>query len=206
MNTNPNAIRVLCYGDSNTWGKISSPEGKRYPADVRWTGVLQSKLGEGYEVIEEGLGGRTTVLDDSVRGVGKNGKTYLTPCLDSHSPIDIVILALGTNDLKERFNQTPEDIGRNIEELIKIIQGYTKKIILLSPPLVDETVAGVTDNYRGAEEKSELLAPVYQKVAEKNNLEFIDLSKITIPGKLDGYHLDPQSHKNIAEAVLKKII
>lgn len=92
MNTNPNAIRILCYGDSNTRG--SRPDsGERYRADVRWTGVLQNMLGVDFEVIEEGLGGRTTDVDDQKRE-GKNGKTYLVPALWSHNPLDFVILAL----------------------------------------------------------------------------------------------------------------
>ena len=97
MNTGPNAIKVLCYGDSNTWGRDPHGKGIRYPVNVRWTGLLQSKLGHDYDIIEEGLGGRTTVIDDPKRE-GRNGKTYLRPCLETHSPIDVITLMLGTND------------------------------------------------------------------------------------------------------------
>lgn len=96
---------ILCYGDSNTYGLMpDSPD--RYPRDVRWTGILQKKLGEDYYVIEEGLSGRTTLWDDPIEE-HKNGKKYLLPCLDSHKPVDLVILMLGTNDLKTRFSLTP---------------------------------------------------------------------------------------------------
>ena len=92
---------ILCYGDSNTYGLMpDSPD--RYPRDVRWTGILQKKLGEDYYVIEEGLSGRTTLWDDPIEE-HKNGKKYLLPCLDSQKPVDLVILMLGTNDLINSF-------------------------------------------------------------------------------------------------------
>ncbi len=108
--------KILCYGDSNTWGHIPVTGG-RYGDDVRWTGVLQAALGEGYRVIEEGLNGRTTVHDDPIEGVYKNGKHYLIPCLESHRPLDLVIMMLGTNDLKMRFSLPPSDIARGVEAL-----------------------------------------------------------------------------------------
>ena len=110
---------ILCYGDSNTYGLMpDSPD--RYPRDVRWTGILQKKLGEDYYVIEEGLSGRTTLWDDPIEE-HKNGKKYLLPCLDSHKPVDLVILMLGTNDLKTRFSLTPFDIGASVEILFLFI-------------------------------------------------------------------------------------
>ena len=97
-------ITVLCYGDSNTYGYI--PEtGMRYPRDIRYPGRLQLLLGEDYAVIEEGCNGRTTIHDDPIDG-WKNGLDYLKPCLNSHKPVDIVILMLGSNDLKETFHLT----------------------------------------------------------------------------------------------------
>ena len=93
---------ILCYGDSNTYGYNPS-NGFRYPENVRWTGRLQSALGEGYKIIEEGCNGRTTIFDDPLEG-WKNGLGYLRPCLNSHKPVDIVIMMLGSNDLKETFH------------------------------------------------------------------------------------------------------
>lgn len=212
MNTNATVYRILCFGDSNTWGKVSSSEGKRYPANIRWTGQLQVNLGGKYEIIEEGLNSRTTVLDDPLTGEGKNGKKYLIPCLETHNPIDMVILFLGSNDLKERFNLTPKKIALNIEELIKIIQkkaidreGESSKIILISPPFVDETVQSTQKNYKGAEEKSKKLAPFYQKVAEKYGCSFVNIAKYVTPHKIDGCHLSKESHDKIAEVLTKKV-
>src|SRR3989344_5384775 len=134
MNKNLQAIRILCYGDSNTWG-YGGANKNRYPANVRWTGLLQDKLDEKYELIEEGLCGRTTDLDDdSSTFVNKNGLSYLPACLDSQSPLDLVILWLGTNDLKSKFNRSAQDIAQAIDHLIETTQTVTKKIILISPP------------------------------------------------------------------------
>ncbi len=212
MNTNPDAIKILCYGDSNTWGQDPTKQGKRYPVTVRWPGLLQKKLGESYEVIEEGLIGRTTALDQDDRE-GKNGKTYLKPCLETHNPMDIVVLMLGTNDLKEQFHQSPQDIANNIGGLVQMIQefgwnsdGNSPKVILISPPYVDESVPGSQENYKGAEEKSKQLTKYYQQVAEKYNSDFIDIAQYIKPSKSDGYHLDPDAHRKMSEVVEAKIL
>ena len=100
---------ILCYGDSNTWG-YNPVNGLRYPEDVRWTGRLQKLLGPSYRVIEEGCNGRTTVYADPEEG-WKCGLTYLCPCLNSHKPIDVVILMLGSNDLKRIFHASAQEIA-----------------------------------------------------------------------------------------------
>jgi lysophospholipase L1-like esterase len=93
---------VICFGDSNTWG-ADPAGGPRYSMEQRWGSILRKELGSGYYIIEEGLCGRTTVWDDPIEGY-KSGKQYIIPCIDSHSPVDLVIILLGTNDLKKRFS------------------------------------------------------------------------------------------------------
>ncbi len=100
---------ILCYGNSNTWGAVLGT-GERYAPFIRWTGVLAQELGAMYRVIEEGPNGRTTLWDDPIEGY-KNGKEYLIPCLESHRPIDLVVMMLGTNDLKIRFSVPAYDIA-----------------------------------------------------------------------------------------------
>ncbi len=102
-------FEVLCYGDSNTWG-ADPAGGGRFSRDERWPGVLQKSLGDEYHIIEEGLGGRTTVWEDPIEG-HKNGKEYLIPCLATHAPLDLVIIMLGTNDLKKRFSVSAQDVA-----------------------------------------------------------------------------------------------
>ncbi|MCR5291299.1 MAG: acylhydrolase, partial [Eubacterium sp.] len=137
---------VLCFGDSNTYGYNPS-NGFRYPENVRWTGRLRKLLGSDYVVVEEGCNGRTTVFDDPVEG-WKNGRGYLKPCLNSHKPVDIVIMMLGSNDMKETFHASPEDIARGAETLVRDIidftgekQGFVPKIILVSPPHIGEGIS-----------------------------------------------------------------
>ena len=118
---------ILCYGDSNTWGCPPLEDWPittitRFGPDVRWGSVMRSILGEGYWAVEEGLNGRTTVWDDPVEGEHRNGKPYLLPCLLSHAPLDLVILMLGTNDLKSRYSLSAWDIASGVATLIDLIQ------------------------------------------------------------------------------------
>lgn len=209
MTINKNAKRILCYGDSNTWGYMPG-SGERFSPDMRWTGLLQKALGNNYEIIEEGLNARTTALDDP-KYEGKNGKNYLKPCLQTHYPLDLVILMLGTNDLKERFNRAPKQIAEGIEILISVMfdpdsnYNYRPEVILMSPPIINESVKGVSENFLGAEEKSKHLGTLYKNVAEKHKIGFIDLKKFVSPSKTDGCHLEPEAHQKIADLVFEKI-
>ena len=137
--------KILCYGDSNTYG-FDPVSGLRYPKSVRWTGRLQQELGDQYEVIEEGCNGRTTVFDDPYEP-WKNGKRYLPACLNSHKPVDIVVLMLGSNDLKMEFHASAQDIARGAEELVCMIkefmtekQGFYPDVILMAPPVLGNKI------------------------------------------------------------------
>ena len=110
------ASTILCYGDSNTWGFVPGSEGERFSWEERWPGVLQGELGADYRVIEEGLSGRTTVLDNPLEPY-RNGREYLLPCLQSHQPLDLVVIFLGTNDLGDRYSLPPLDIARGAAQL-----------------------------------------------------------------------------------------
>jgi len=201
---------VLCYGDSITWGKNPADE-KRMSADERWTGVLGNGLGNDYSVIEEGLPGRTTVWDDPVSGVYKNGLNYLIPCLDSHRPIDLCILMLGTNDLKKRFSLSATEIARGITVLVEVIkksetgpEGTAPKILLLAPPQIIKS-SKFSDEFRNSYNKSQKLPDYYAKIANDYSLEFIDTSKIIVASELDGVHPDVSEHLKFGNAVLKKV-
>ena len=130
---------VLCYGDSNTWGYNAASE-TRHPYEQRWTTLLAKDLGQEYLVIPEGLNGRTTVMPDPFEGEYKTGKGMLPGILESHHPVDLVVLMLGTNDLKHRWGHSGWDIARGIETLIQLIQtsGFgpndgAPKILVVSP-------------------------------------------------------------------------
>ena len=105
---------IVCYGDSNTWGAVPM-DGRilpqRFAPEERWAGVLRAKLGAGYTVVEEGMNGRTTCLDDPIEGGHKNGLKFLPVVLETHAPFDLLIIKLGTNDLKYRLSMTADDIA-----------------------------------------------------------------------------------------------
>lgn len=200
---------VLCYGDSNTWG-YEPGTARRFPKALRWPGVLQYELGHAVHVIEEGLNGRTTVLDDPTR-VAKNGMTYLRPCLDSHAPLDLIILMLGTNDLKHRFGLSAFDIAAGVSMLVSLIQqtpcgpeGTVPPLLLISPPLVGplSMLAGL---FEGAEPKSRELADHYQMVARQVRCSFLDAAKVVGTSPIDGVHLDVDAHKQLGLAVAAKL-
>jgi lysophospholipase L1-like esterase len=201
---------ILCYGDSNTWGADPAIEDNRLARDVRWPGVLRNALGDGYLVIEEGLNGRTTVWDDPIEGY-KNGKEYLIPCLNTHKPLDLVIVMLGTNDLKKRFSLSPYDIAAGAGVLIKMIQqsecGYNKsapKALLMCPPPVGK-LSKYADMFEDAVPRSKRLAEHYRRVAEELGCEFFDTSKVIVSSDLDGIHFEPGEHQKLGLAVAAEV-
>ena len=118
---------ILCFGDSNTWGCIgrwheTTVPSERYDDQTRWPCVMANRLGTGFHVIEEGLCGRTTIYPTPGE-LWKSGECYLLPCLETHRPLDLVIIMLGTNDLLVFHpEQTPETLGDGIARLIDIVQ------------------------------------------------------------------------------------
>lgn len=205
---------ILCYGDSNTWG-LDPKTQDRFSRSIRWTGRLQTVLGNNYYVIEEGLCGRTTVWDDPIEEF-RNGKDYLIPCLLSHKPIDLVVLMLGTNDLKMRFSIPVIDVALGIKKLIEIIQNSEvnpengpPKILLLSPPCINRMNKTGEEIFEGASEKSKMLSKYYYELSVDYGCVFFDISTIVSPSKDEGLHLDEKSHICIADklaTIIKEMI
>ncbi|HEX7556878.1 MAG TPA: SGNH/GDSL hydrolase family protein [Leptolinea sp.] len=200
---------ILCYGDSNTWGSIPGKH-ERFPRDIRWTGVLQKLLGEPYYVIEEGCNGRTTVWDDPVEG-DKNGKTYLMPCLWSHRPVDLVVLLLGTNDLKMRYSVPPSDIASSIEVLAKIIlhseagfNGSAPKLLIVAPPCLAK-LTEYSEMFTGGMEKSRKLGEYYERIAKELKVAFYDSNRVVVSSDLDGIHWEAGEHTKFAHALAEII-
>lgn len=203
---------ILCYGDSNTYG-LKSDLVSRYTKDERWTGILQKRLGEDYYIIEEGLGGRTTVWDDPIEEY-KNGKTYLIPCLDSHKPLDLIILMLGTNDLKCRFSVSPFDIASSVENLVKTILKSDAGIefsvpqILLVPPVPIKSVGRTNDIDQmipDMERRSKALIPYYKEIADKYNIYYMNPEGKVEINNIDGIHYSLKGHEQMALLMEEKI-
>ena len=196
---------ILCYGDSNTWGYDPQTR-SRFPHDVRWTGVLASSLGTGYRVVEEGLNGRTTRWDDPIEA-GRNGLTFLQPCLESHLPLDLVIVMLGTNDLKQRFGLSASDIAQSAASLAKAASRYAQtsagdpaQILLVAPPAVT-TLTEFDQMFAGAQERSRQFSHYYRLAATWNRLPFFDAGSVVVSSERDGIHFEAAEHRKLGEAL-----
>jgi lysophospholipase L1-like esterase len=185
---------VLLYGDSNTWGHIAGSGGQRFPREQRWPVVLQGLLGDEWEVIAEGLGGRTATVDrpDSE---GRNGLPYLLPCLHSHAPIDVVVIFLGTNDV----NFMPDDrVAWCVERLVKVARnsesgpGWTApRVVVVCPPPFD----------------GHLLGPSFAEMCAEIDCELIDLDGIATYPVVNGdvEHFDADGQAALAAAVARAL-
>ena len=200
---------ILCYGDSNTWG-WNPKTLARYGRDERWPGALSNQLGDGYLIIEEGQNGRTTVWDDPVEG-HKNGLTYLPPCLESHHPLDLVIIMLGSNDLKMRFSVSTYDIAQSVGVLVDVVQksafgpdGHPPQVLLMAPPPLAR-LSDFAEMFTGGAEKSLNLGTYYRQVATELGCHFLDAGQIIISSDADGVHLDPNEHEKLGKAVAAKV-
>lgn len=221
--------RVLCFGDSNTYGwigSLSSPT-RRYPPDIRWTGRLASLLGDSWTVIEEGLGGRT--LNDRatecsglpVPGAGLSAMEYMPSCLLSHLPLDAVVIMLGSNDMKSALGRSAQDIAQSMASLVDMIRFFPwesileyahPRILILSPPLIGErkmSLAG--ERYVDAPQKSRMLAGLYRSVAQTHDAAFLDAAS-ALGGEpwgeahgIDGMHLSSSDHAALASAVYEAL-
>jgi lysophospholipase L1-like esterase len=200
---------ILCYGDSNTWG-WNPARRDRFGRDERWPGVLRQSLGDGYLIIEEGLNGRTTVWDDPIEGY-KNGKDYLIPCLETHRPIDLVIIMLGSNDLKVRFSLSAYDIAEGAGVLVNIVQqsmagpdGNAPQVLLMAPPPLAQ-LSEFADMFEGALAKSKKFGAQYRRVADLYGCEFFDTSTVIVTSNIDGLHLELGEHRQLGQAVTQQV-
>lgn len=202
--------RIVCFGDSNTWG-YDAKDGERFPESVRWTKELQRKIGEEYEIIEEGLCGRTTVFEDPLQ-IGRRGIDYLIPCLQSHKRISGLIIMLGTNDCKERFSATAENIGKGMKRLVSealSLAVWKKKAYILvvsPPPIRKECESSSMKGEMGiCSEKSRGLRESFAICAKECECDFLDAGTVASMNEIDYMHLTQEGHKALGEAIFQKI-
>ena len=204
-------INILCFGDSNTFG--TNPSGGRWDLHERWPSVLQDELGMNYRVIEEGLGGRITVMEDALEG-DKCGKRHLPVLLRSHRPLDLVIIMLGTNDMKHRFNMLPVDIAKGAAQLGEIVKSYpygayypVPQVLLVSPVLIKPGISH--SPYTGFTEEavrvSHQLGEYYRQEAEAHHWLFLDASEVASASERDKLHMEKEDHRALAEALAAMI-
>ena len=212
--------RILCYGDSNTWGHDPENGARRVSDEYRWGQVLQQKLGTEYCVIEEGLCGRRTAGDGVLNlpeNRGWDGYEYFLPCIRSHVPLELVIIMIGTNDMQIPFDLQPEYTGEMLGKYIEAIEEVARlrdiavpSVLLISPIAIDPAI---TENETfneifGAQSlpKSAKLAGIIEAVAKKYNVHYLRAEDYAKASKADGLHMNAENHKLVGEAVYNKVV
>ena len=204
---------IVCFGDSNTHGYCADPmdcadHGDRFNESERWTRLLQQKLGDEYLVLEEGLSGRTTVFNDPLHEC-MSGLDYITPCLMSHEPVDLLIIMLGTNDTKDRFASSAACIAIGMARLVKKAMttecwgGKQPNILVVCPPAMGKEMPnGIFGDTMGmyCVEKSEQLAKYYKEQCELIGCHFADAGAMGAEfNTVDYMHLTKRGHATLAE-------
>lgn len=203
---------ILCFGDSNTWG-FRAADGGRFGADIRWTLQMEKRLGQGFRVVEEGMNARTTCIDDPLYP-GRNGLANIEVCLQSHKPIDVAILMLGSNDMKCYLRPNAVVSARGMALIVEKILGRgfgpeerDPEILIVSPvkilPSSAESFFGRFDAF--SVEESARLSPQLRALAEELGCHFFDAASVAAPDPLDGLHMDAASHAALAEALAEKV-
>lgn len=209
--------RILCFGDSLTWGWTPLADAgeatRRYGFDERWPGVMLDHLGPGYEVVEEGLNGRTTDADDPL-DPRLNGAAYLPACLASHLPLDLVVVLLGTNDLKAHLHRSTVDIATGISHLLKQIgaaggsgtsYGAPRAFVIAPPPLGELTDPWSQAHLAGGSERLRELVPLLASLAEGYGAGFLDAGSVLTTDGMDGVHFTRENNAALGVAMAEAV-
>jgi len=209
--------RILCFGDSLTWGWMPVQgvvPTTRYPFEQRWTGVAAAQLGQSFELIEEGLSGRTTDLDDPT-DPRLNGSAQLPSALASHLPLDLVILQLGTNDTKTYFHRSAYGIAVGMSKLLVQVATSAggvgtaypapRALVIAPPPLGNMTDPWLQVTFEGAQAKSREIAAHYAALAGFFKVDFLNAGEFLSTDGIDGIHLTPQNNKALGTAIARKV-
>lgn len=202
--------RIMVYGDSLTWG-YDAATGGRFPVGEVWPALMAAELGADVEVVVEALPGRTTVFD-SPYAPGRNGAELLLPLLQSHAPLDLVILMLGTNDLQEPLELSARHAASGLWTLIDIAlrsacgpRGEAPQVLALSPPHLVHPSGFMGVFYENREAESRALAPHYRAIAERAGVSFFDAATVAEPGEVDGVHLDLAGNAALGPAIAQAV-
>ena len=203
--------RILCYGDSNTYGYI--PTGGRYDAHTRWPMRLAELLGREYEVVEEGFNGRTCAMDDPTEGGYKSGTALLPPILMSHNPLDAVLVMLGTNDTKVRFGLTAMTIGQGMMQLVRNAKLYAAneagsppRVVIVAPPAILPNLMQTRHGECFGEQAiavSQALPWEFRRISKLMRCDFFDAGPYAQVSTLDAVHMTAEGHLRLAEALAR---
>ena len=208
-------VRILCYGDSNTYGYDPDPYTDRYPESVRWTGILQEKLGDEYLIIEEGKNGRTTgYRPDADVSFTEDGPQDLLYRFEMHQPVDMLVIMLGSNDCVPKYGLTSEDVATGMDALITAVEEWASQnrseppaFLIVAPPVLDEeilnTPLGTPETAEFIQKLNEL-GGLYQQIAQNHGCDFANARDIEL-SDLDHIHLTEEGHVQLADLLLETI-
>ena len=207
--------RIICFGDSNTWG-YNPTNGSRFDENTRWPMVLQKLLGDDYQIIEEAQNGRTIANADPWEWGCKCGMDYILPMLESHKPFDLLIIMLGSNDLKAKFHLPAGDIAGSLQNMLMKAKSFLQyqcaispKILIVSPPYLGENLKSSPFapffDVDSAIDTSKQMAYWYELVAKQFDCDFLDAATICKAGDVDSLHLLEDGHRQLAEAIFQKV-
>jgi lysophospholipase L1-like esterase len=206
---------LMTFGDSNTYGALPirvEGERRRLASDARWPGVCHAALGAGWALVEEGLPGRTLARPDAEMGPHMDGRVGLMIALESHGPLDVMTLMLGTNDLKIQFDVPPEVIAADAGVLLDICLSEEMQerhggfeVLLIAPPPVLEP-GPIADKFTGAAANSLRFADLYRAAAAARQVAFLDAGTLIESSPVDGIHYDADMHLRLGNAVAKAVL
>lgn len=203
---------LMCFGDSNTYGAppiVELGRALRFDTATRWPRVMAAQTG--VDLVEEGLPGRTTMFDDPIMGAHMNGQTGLKIALESHGPLDLLVIMLGTNDVKARFTALPAQVQGGMASLLDIAQHFMMQarhggfeILVIAPPPVLEQ-GPIRNEFFGGAARSAPLAGLYAELAAKRGVHFMDAGAHIAVSPIDGVHFDAPAHIALGRAVAEKV-
>lgn len=213
--------RVLVFGDSNVWGWRPVAEGEslsKYSEEECWPGVMQRTVGSDWRVLANGLNARTLGTDlragiAGLSGEDHNGIKRLPMTILSSSPVNFVIVMLGTNDLISNLDRSPLDVASNIATYSQLVQQLTKphpmvpksRLLVVAPPPLGDVSRGMFRNVfdSDAVSKSKKLGAALQSASELAGVAFLDAGRILSTDGVDGVHLTAATHVRLGQAVAK---
>lgn len=199
---------VLCYGDSLTWG-YDPVSLRRHAYEDRWPSVLQAALGGAAHVIPEGLNGRTSAFDDHLADCDRNGARVLPTILQTHAPLDLVIIMLGTNDMKSVVAGSAFAACQGISRLVRLIRNHAwpfefdgPDILIIAPPAICATGnVPFAASFPGGIEESAKLATLYRDLADELGCGFFDGNSVAKTTPVDGIHLDAENTRALGRGL-----
>jgi lysophospholipase L1-like esterase len=199
---------VLCYGDSLTWG-YDPVNRMRHAFEDRWPSALAAALGEGTQVVADGLNGRTTAFDDHTADCDRNGARTLPTVLHTHAPLDLVIIMLGSNDMKPVICGSAHSASKGIRRLIDLVrlhgwpveQEPPQILVVSPPPLVDTADPDFAAMFEGGVGQSAMLASFYADLADEIGAGFFDAGSVAECSVVDGVHLDAVNTRAIGRGL-----